>query len=180
MELNYSLNENDFLQYQLYAASKSRQIKKSRNKSITVFIILCIFFSVLFYLMNNEIPSFFILISLIIISGLYFQTKKRYINYYKKFIEENYKERIGLPCKMIFADTELIAKDYLSESKVKYESFSQINEIKDYYFLKIKTEQSFIVPKRVIINDADFLNMLKVLQTEYQIILNQELDWKWK
>ena len=48
MKLEYNLNENDFLQHQLFTASKTERIKMQRRKS-WVFVTLTFFIFSLFF-----------------------------------------------------------------------------------------------------------------------------------
>lgn len=180
MQLEYSLDENDYLQYQLYAASKSKNIKSQRRKS---FIILVILLLVLFFASIKSGQSFpypiVILIVLLFAIYKWYETK-RYINHYRKNIAENYRERFGLISTLIFGENQIIEESKLGESKINYESLSQITEIQDYYFLKLITGQSLIIPKKVIPNQSDFTLKLEEIKDRFNLENNVELDWKWK
>lgn len=180
MQLQYSLNENDYLQYQLYAASKSKNIKAQRNRT---FIILIVTFLILSYMIFSTADMMFdpliIFFALLLILYKVYE-KKRYSNHYRKNIEENYKERFGLISKLTFAENQIIEESKLGESKINYESLSQINEIQDYYFLKLITGQSLIIPKKVIPNQSDFTLKLEEIKNRFNLENNVELDWKWK
>ena len=180
MQLEYSLDENDYLQYQLYAASKSKNIKAQRNRT---FIILIVTFLILSYMifstadmMFDPLIIFFVL--LLILYKLY--EKKRYSNHYRKNIAENYKERFGLISTLTFTENQIIEENKLGESKINYESLTEINEIEDYYFLKLLTGQSLIIPKKVIADKRDFDFTLEEIKNRFHLKNNVDLAWKWK
>ena len=179
MNLNYSLNEEDYLKYQLYTASKSKNIIKQKRRSFIIVLIAFIFFGVNIY--NNDKSGlwFFIPICCIILILYPFLLKWRYKSHYKKFIKENYKERIGLISNYNFEAETLNIKNSLGESKINYESFEQINETNDYYYLKLKTEESFIIPKNQILSIEKFKKILDILKEKYGVKENIELGWKY-
>lgn len=180
MQLIYSLDENDFLQYQLYTASKSKIIKAQRTRTL---IMLIATFSLLSYITFTpgdlkSYPLFVFFILVLILYRLY--EKRRYSEHYRKNIAENYKERFGLISKLTFAENQLIEANKLGESKINYESLSAINEIQDYYFLKLITGQSLIIPKKAITNKSDFDVVLDDLTVRFKLDNNVNLEWKWK
>lgn len=180
MQLEYSLDENDYLQYQLYAASKSKNIKAQRNRTFIMLIVTVVILSYMIFstadMMFDPLILFFAL--LLILYKWY--EKKRYSNHYRKNIAENYKERFGLISTLTFAENQIIEESKLGESKINYESLSEINEIKDFYFLKLITGQSLIIPKKVIPNKSDFILKLEELKDRFKLENNVDLEWKWK
>ncbi|MFC4687697.1 YcxB family protein [Epilithonimonas pallida] len=179
LNLNYSLNEKDYLIYQLYTASKSKNVIKQKRKSFIIVFIAFTFFGVNIYNKDKSGLWFFIPICLIILMSYPFILKWRYKSHYKKFIQENYKERIGLISNYNFDTETLNIKNSLGESKINYESFEQINETNDYYYLKLKTEESFIIPKSQILSNVEFKQILNILKEKYAVKENIELDWKY-
>lgn len=155
MELKYSLDDNDFLVYQLYTASKSKNIKNQRRRT---FLILVAVFVVMFYSIysTQETPSYYVLIFFLLLIVYRLYDSSRYKNHYKKFINDNYKERFGLMCTLNFAENQIIEYSKIGESKINYDSLAEINEIQDYYFLKLITSQASLFPKKK-------LEILKVL-----------------
>lgn len=180
MELKYSLDENDYLQYQLYAASKSKNIKAQRSRT---FIMMIATFALLSYMVYSPGDSLSYLtmtfFGMLLILYKWYE-KKRYSNHYRKNIAENYKERFGLISTLTFTENQIIEENKLGESKINYESLSEINEIQDYYFLKLITGQSLIIPKKVIPNQSDFTLKLEEIKNRFNLENNVELDWKWK
>ncbi|WP_312090780.1 YcxB family protein [Chryseobacterium sp.] len=178
MNLNLSLNKEDFLEYHLFTASRSKTIIKQKRKNfIWVFAAIIIFG---FNLYNNSDNGliYFIPACIIILIGIYFLQKWQYKSYYNKFIKENYKEKIGLKTNLIFENDELITKNSIAESKINYNSFKEISEIKDYYFLKLKTEESFIIPKNKIENQEEFNKFISLMKTKYNVEEYVNLNWK--
>ena len=180
MQLQYSLEENDYLQYQLYAASKSKNIKAQRSRT---FMMMIATFAILSYMVYSPGDSLSYLImtffGMLLILYKWYE-KKRYSDHYRKNIAENYKERFGLISTLTLGENQIIEESKLGESKINYESLSEINEIQDYYFLKLITGQSLIIPKKVILNKSDFNLKLEVIKDRFNLKNNVDLDWKWK
>ena len=86
MTFTYILTENDFLQNQLFVASKSKRVKKQRIKSwITVSLVFLVL-SFLFYESGNTIMTYYFLGLGILAVCLYpFYLKWFYKRYYKKY-----------------------------------------------------------------------------------------------
>ncbi len=180
MNLQISLLEEDFLQYQLYSASKSKNINNQRLRILIIMIIVFTLFLLYAYYRKGEF-NFKILIIYVMLTIAYKVYEKfRYENHYKKFIIENYKNRIGLISDINFSDNHIEEKSYLGNSNLNYNSISKINEIKDYYFFKLITSQSLIIPKRSISNIVEFEFFLENLKSKYNVKHNKELNWKWK
>lgn len=180
MELNITLEEKDFLEHQLYSASKSPNIRKQRRKVFIYMIIICVIATSLIYFLTDNFPTFLVIFYTLFLLLYTFFQKKRYINHYKRYISENYKERFGMNAKLIFTENRLVEESKLGESKVNYESLSEINEIKDYHFLKLITGGCYIIPKREIDNITELKTVLNKLKNQYNIKENIDLNWKWK
>lgn len=180
MNLQLSLDEKDFLQYQLYNASKSRNIHSQRLKNLIMMVIVFTLMFFYVYYKTNEF-NFLILVIYIVLIVIYkIYEKYRYENHYKKFISENYKNRLGLISNVNFNENDIEEKSLLGSANINYDSIVEINEIKDYYFLKLITSQSLILPKKSISDIIEFEKIIEKLKKKYEIKHNKELNWKWK
>jgi YcxB-like protein len=181
MKLEYQLDENDYLQHQLYTASKTERIKKQRIKS-WIFVSLTFFLISLLFLKNEDKSTFYIFIMVGIITLIFYPyyLRNHYKNHYLKFIKDTYKNRFGKMSIIEFFDEEIVTNDSDSESKVKYSALDEFNEIDGHIFLKLKTSGSFIIPKLKIENLENLKSELKNIAEKYNIKQNVELEWKWK
>ncbi|WP_395052449.1 YcxB family protein [Flavobacterium sp.] len=181
MKLKYELNENDYLQYQLYTATKSERIKKQRIKS---WIILSFTFILIGFLFkqneNNILFYYFIILGMLSLILYPYYQRNYYKNHYKKFIKETFINTIGKSSVIEFLEYEIITYDSNCESKVKYSALEEFNEIGDYIFLKFNSNQSFVIPKSKVENLEELKVELKYISDKFKIKQNLELDWKWK
>jgi len=180
MTLEYTLEQPDFLEFQLFSASKSERIIKSRrNSRIRLPIVYFILGLVLLVLTDPIFALVFIGIGL----AWYFLhpnfMRKRYVRHFEKYLHENYKNRFGKRVSLKFGDEFIESTDYLSESKMRIRELEEINEIKDYYFLKVSSGESFIIPKNRIKEGSEFHEYISKLTKDLEIKYNTELNWKW-
>jgi hypothetical protein len=178
MTLHYTLKENDFLQHQLFAASKSKRIKRQRlrNWFISSAALLCM--SWIFYQEGNGRMTEYFLITGILCFGFYpLYQKWYYKRHYRKFIAETYKNRFGQPEEMKFTKEWVEVKDVSGESKIKLAEVESISETGNYFYLQIKTGGHLVIPKTI--SEVDFVRQqLKEICYEFNIAYCADLKWK--
>ena len=174
------LNEKDFLEYQLYTASKSKRIKKKR---IIVWISTTFFFLILGFLFHESnnifLRNYFLIAGLISLVLFPFYQRWKYKKHYLKHIRENHKNKFGIESNVEFNKDFLMTSDQNSEGKIKMSEIEQINEISGHIFIKTKTGESLIIPKEKI-QVEKFIQDLSSITNELNINWNKELGWKWK
>jgi len=180
MTLKYSLSENDFLQHQLFISSTSETVKKKRRNTwiMTTLVLLCLGF--LFYQSGNKFFTYYFIglgITALFFYPLYL--KSYYKKHYQKFVADTYKNCFGEESTVIFREDYVEAFDKTGESKINYTQVEKIIEIGGYFFLRMKTGGSLIIPKRI--------EEVNTTRTELQNLANKvnvmyvtDLDWKWK
>lgn len=181
MTIEYKIDGNDFLIYQLYTASKSEQTKKRREKNKVIIPLMYLLLGLFFFWDES---SFFGVI-FVIFGILWFLMypiweKQRYIKYFKIFIKENYKERLGKIVTLELTDGYIFAKDNGSESKVLTTELEEICEIPTTIFIKLKGGQSFILPKNKISNIDSVTSRLMALADYLKIKYEVNDKWEWK
>lgn len=176
MQFRYTLQEDDYLQFQLFTASQSERIKKRKK---TGWLILTTFalMGTLYFAREDNMPM---TIYLGIVTGvvaifypMYFRWKFK--KHYIKFIRENYSSRIGTEELVEFQANHLFLKDKSGEGKVKFSEIENITEIPNLFFMKITNGNSLIIPKNIE-NKTELIENFDRLGTK-RIVLN---DWKWQ
>jgi hypothetical protein len=181
MRIEYTLEKIDFLKHQLFSASKSERIIKSRkNSRIRVPIIYCILGLSLFALADLIFAIIFIGVGVTWYFLHPYFMKKRYVRHFEKYIDENYQNRFGKSVTLDFDGEYIITTDYLGESRLKIKEIAEINEIKDYVFLKFSSGESLIIPKDRIENSNELNNILTKIISDLSINHNIDIDWQWK
>ncbi len=177
MKLEYVIEENDFLDFQLFTASKSKRINKKKKNGWLLLTISAIVMGIYFYMNQNMLMTiYFGIVSLT--CGLFYPKyfKWRYKKHYKAYINENYSKRFGLIEIIEINDNYILSKDKIGEGKIKLSEIETINETGNHFFLKVSTGMSLIIPK-------DRINNPNKVRSEFEKLglkINNELNWKWK
>jgi hypothetical protein len=182
MELKFSLNENDFLEHQLFLASKTDRIKKQRRKSWMLVSFIFFGLSLIFFQAKNMMMVYYFLVVGILSLIFYpIYQKNHYRKHYKKYIRDAYKNRFDQIATIKFEKDFIETSDINSESRINYSAFEEIIEIENYFFLRLKTGESIIIPKKLKFeNIIDLKSDLVRIFENYQIKIKEELNWKWR
>lgn len=181
MTINYSLDEKDFLAYQLYVASHSPSIKRKRQKSNLLFSLAYCFVGVFFIFQNNSLLAIcFFMVGIVSFFVHPILDRRRYFKHYQATIKESYQGRLGRNLSLGFNNDYIIATDNGSESKVTTTEIVEIIEISSSFFLNLKSGQAFIIPKDKIENIELLTIKLKNLASHLNIKYDLDAKWKWR
>ncbi len=150
MEIEYKLSKEDYIEFQLFASTKSETIKRSKKRARNrVPIIYIILGTILLLFADVVIAIGFYLIGILWYLFYPNLTKRRYIKHYTKYVDENFKNRFETNIKVNFPDNyELIETiDIEGESNFKTSEIEKIFEIKRYIYVKMKSGSHLIIPK---------------------------------
>jgi hypothetical protein len=87
-----------------------------------------------------------------------------------------------VPCTIQIENDVIVTKDATGEFKIKTTEVEVVNEIKDFYFVKMKSGMSLIVNKvKTDPQELEILvDQLMELVEKRGVQYNRELDWKWR
>lgn len=140
MTLEYTLTEDDYLQHQLYIASKTDRIKNKRLKSWIIVVAAFIALTLLFFDSDNTLMMYYFGIFSVISLLFYpFYQRYHYKKHYQKFIKDTYKHAFGEPVTITFNEHNLETYDVTGESKFNYTVFEEIIETANHFFIRVKT-----------------------------------------
>lgn len=179
MTLEYSIKEEDFLNFQLFTTSHNKRIQKRKNLVwITTPIVTGIATILAIVSKNYGIAIYFGLIA--ITCALFYPRyfKWRYKKHYKTYIKENYVKRFGQSAILEFRENTIYSKDLTGEGTLNVSQIEQVHETGNYFFIKISTGLSLILPKRALKNLAE-VNPVREKLLALKIPLVEEMDWKW-
>lgn len=179
MKLKYALSFSDFLEYQLYFSSKSEVQQKNRKKSRNIVpLIYAILIIIVLFINQYIIATTFTIIAIAwyLFHPLY--AKYRYKRHFEKHIKENYKNRIDKEVTLDFNEETktLSATDSGTKTVIKASEFDKLIELKDHFFLKLKSEVALVIPKHVIADKSEFKKVFSNLNVGY----TNETNWEWK
>jgi hypothetical protein len=158
MILTYTLGPGDYLNYHLFTASLSETLKeqRKRNRVIWSFALLCLAFA--FYGDNDRWLACYFLFLAILIAFFYpYYSRWRSKDAYKEIhdISEN------------------------SETTIATSEIDKIYETSEYFFLKLKSGLTLIIPK-LKIDNADLLKAeLQSIADEQHISFIEMKNWKY-
>ncbi len=181
MTLSYQLDQNDFLQHQLFLASKTGRIKKQRTISRLIVSGSMLVLSFLFYQSGNSVLFYYFLgVGILAIFFYPLYQRRRYKDHYARAIADTYKNRFGQTANIKFTDLAIETNDSTGESKINLSELDNITETGDHFFLRLKTGVCLIIPKSKIGDLTQLETELKQLCQKLDIDFVKELDWKWK
>lgn len=176
MAFTYKLESIDFLQYQLFTASKSKRITNKKMYGWLGFTIASFAFAIYCYFNNSTALAIYFGV-IAAVWGLFYPKyfSWKYHKHYKSFINENYKNRFGKTTTVSFSKDYIIATDETGEGKIKTSEIVNINETNHHLFITFLSGASLIVPERELANfDELKSNLIKL-----GFSINNELSWKW-
>ena len=175
VKFEFSLNEEDFLIYNLFTASKSKNIQDKEKKGRIFTSIFFLAFAVIGVVIGRLNLAVYFLVTSIISTLFYVKYFRwRYKNHYKKHIKENHQNRIGQKVTMWFDENHLISIDKTGEGKLNLTEIEVVNEIESHFFILLTSGQSIIVPKGQI-HIVDFIKELENASLSIQTFQG----WKW-
>ncbi len=181
MKIDYTIDENDYLAYQLFLASKSERVRKKRQQTkIIMPILFAVSCFLLLFLGQAWLAILFFGIGILWFFIYPHWERGHYIKFYKAFIKENYKAKLGSIVTIEFSDDHILVKDYQSETKVLTSEVEDIFEIPSTIFVRLKGGQSIILPKDKIADLDNLKARLKELANHLKIKYDTDEKWEWK
>ena len=179
MTIHYSLSESDLLEYQLYVASKSDQIKKNRFRSRVVIPILYVIFSTIIISQGKIELGIGFLIAAVLWFLIYpLREKRRYIRHYKAFIQENLKNRIGETIELEITPEQYKTKETSAVSVINTSETEIMVELKTTILIRLKGGKAFIIPKSEV-NNLDILTKtLTELASVLKVSFERNQNWE--
>jgi len=169
MKINYKIEAYDFLEFQLFTASRDEIIQKRKRKSRVFYTIVFGMASAFFILTNSLFVGIYFGILAFTMAIFYPHFFRwRYKKQYANFIERNYSKRFGEPAELEITKDFLYSKDKVADGKVMLSEIENVHETKEHFFIKMNSGMSFILPKREIENCQEFKDALNSLGINIQ------------
>ena len=179
MTLQYSLDEKDYLQHQLFIASQSPLVKRKRRRGRV--IVPAMYFGCGIYFFSNDVTIGAIAFFLFAVAWFLFYPlwdKGVYVKYYKKGLDEHYKHRYGRLAVTELNEEYIRELDGDNEAKFSASEVISIDEIPGAIYVRLKTGTSVIIPASQI-NDS-VRSGLKELAATWKVAYTEDQQWKWK
>jgi hypothetical protein len=181
MTVEYFLDQDDCLEFQLFDASKSERIKKKRQKSKIRIPVLYLILGCLFYLLNsNPLALTFIIIGVLWFFIYPVWLSKFYIKHYRDFIKEKWTENSSESSIVQFETDAINIHSKSGEAKINIRETKEITETPKLILLKFKSGSNIIFPKGKISNSDELRRYLQALALRLNVEYTDETQWTWK
>jgi hypothetical protein len=180
MTINVDLNAEDYLVHLLYAKSNNKESKKKRINSWLTITGSSFLIAFAFYVGDNwSLSLYSLLVGIITLFFYPLYQRSYYKDFYSKYIHKNYQYRFGKESIITFQPDYIDIKDATFEGKLFASELKEIAEISTHYFIKFKIGESIIIPKRQV-NQKTFLSEILSIFSNPNIVVQNQLGWRWK
>lgn len=185
MRIQYILDKEDFLNFQLFTTSTLESAVRRRRKIriFVPFIYLALGFWLYFKDQENNYKLTIFLILFAILWYFIFPIfeARSYRNKLRKFIEVNYKDSLPMSVEMELEKESMYSIGLELENRIFYRDLDNIQETDHYLFVKIaETGQTLIFPKDKITNHQDLSNHFIAIAQNRNLPYAHYGDWRWK
>ena len=181
MTFEFKIDENDYLTYQLFVASKSESVKKKRSRNKIIMPILYLVLGASGFYQNNLLMGILFCVFAVLWFFIYpLWERNNYIRHYKNFIKENHKDSFGKSAFLEINKEHIFVKDEFSETKISTSEIEEIYEIPTTIFIRMKAGKTFILPKDKIAEIKSLKSVLTELSNFLKINYVSDENWKWK
>jgi hypothetical protein len=172
-----TLAENDFIMFQLYEASTNPLKIKSRKRSFLTLLVLSLLVICYGYLNNESFLMYYgVFCTFLVLCFGNIYLRWRHKRHYTKHVKNNFNGQSDESVQVEIMDNQIRMIDKVSDSIVKISEIRLVNEIKDYYFVKLSTGPNLIIPKSV----PSLNNEVNAMIRNHNIPHIVQLDWKWR
>ena len=177
MELEFKIDEQDFLDFQLFTASQSGRIKRNMWNGWIFLTLGCGIAAGYFYFEDSIALAIFLGLATIVY-GLFYPKyfRRTHKKHYKNYIRENYSNRFNKQEYIEINNETIFAKDKVGESTINISEIERIDETEKHFFVKITTGVSLIIPKYKIQNPDDVRAKFESLGFSTNKVVNK----KWR
>jgi hypothetical protein len=181
MTIKYSIDEKDYLKYLLFNASRSRLVKKRMMKSKYLGPAVYLILALVALIIHNQ----FLTVTFAIVAVLWFLLyppilKWQYVKHYEKHIRENFSAKCNMTTYLEFQQDHLFIKDNNSELRIKKAEITDICEIAEAFYIKLKAGSSIVLPKDKVGDVQMIKEILVSLAANQGIKYQEQLNWRWK
>lgn len=181
---SYKLTKIDYSFHYLFQVSQDTTKTKRFWKKV-VFLGIVLFIISFHPFQGNNDYSFTgtIIINGIILSIFAITERNSYRKEAEKVAIDSYKNVKDIYTELSFNESAIIIKqrneDFTNESNISLNALTQVIETKKHIFIKFKTSETLIIPKRIE-NIEILKNQLRTITEKLKIQFQEQLNWRWK
>ena len=181
MKINYQLTAEDYLKFQLYTASRSKQVKVRRMLTRIVwplvFIAIGIYFAV-----ESVWAGAGIMAGIALIWFFVYPMYSRYFykSHFRKEIKEKYSENLGKELSIEVRSGDLLLTALQGQRVIKYSSITEINDLGSHYLILFDTGTVAVLPIGREVGRNVWDDFIKQLALKSGKSIYDKKDWEWK
>ncbi|MBD8489756.1 YcxB family protein [Echinicola sp. CAU 1574] len=181
MVYTFSLDESDYLTYQLFNSSTSKQSLKNRRRSWL--LVTGAFALLAFVTYNNKdevLGIYFGVLSIISFIFYPFYIRWKYKKHFLSHIREHLASNFGKKASLEFQKDYILAFDENeSESKINLKSVKSIHELPEHHLIRLDGGQTLILPKQKTNNLHQLESDLNQLAKSLGLTIMDNTKWTW-
>ena len=178
IDIKYILEENDFLQLNLYFFKTQGKLKSIIHKTLIAYLIIILIVCGFLIWKNEYFAATSLFVFAAIISIFHSnRMKKMYLKIFKKNIKQ-YESRFNKEVELQVSDFLLQVKSAAGKFDFNLSQIDSIAETHDYFIIKLKIE-ALIIPKKRLKNTTILKENLIKLSEKLDIPFINDLNWKW-
>lgn len=180
MKTSIDYTVEDLLDGQLFIASKSKIVERSRFRtwmSIVAISFICAF---IFYVCNNTFLTYYcIFFGLLTLLFYPAYQRRHYRRHYLKFVNNKFKNLSDLNYSIEIEKDTINTNSKIGNGSIHTSQIDSVTETGKYFFLGLSSGDTLTLPKRCFNYDA-LLTLLTDISNSNKININKELNWRWK
>lgn len=181
MQINYTLEEKDYLNFQLYHVSTNTNIKKQRRNTQIIVAIAVFLLGIFFLIFGDKWEGIYFLagaIPVYYLCGFYAGWLYRFT--IRKHVSNIYKRTTPRQAKLLILDDIIEYSERGLTSKYKFEELESVSNLRKYIFFKINETSFIILPKRELSDINYVVNHIRDYTLKYKIPFREKSKWKWR
>jgi uncharacterized protein YnzC (UPF0291/DUF896 family) len=179
--LQYNLDKEDYLAFQLQNASISELIKKKRKRAeILVPSVYVMLGLLLFWSDQTLAGGVFMAIAILLFFIYPVIVRNRYLKSFKGHVAETFKPDLENAGKLELGQEYICGSNGTIESKVQIDQIERIDETGKHIFIHVSQGMGFIIPKEKVVNLEEAYTWLDELENKLGVKRGVNLEWKWK
>ena len=176
MTIKYTLDRQDFVQLQLFNATKSVSIQKKKRRETIYLILGALLAAAYFFIQGNmAMTIWFLLLAVVTIIFYPKYFKRKYRKHYEKYIDEHYAKRFGEKVELTLTNDAIWSKNQIGEGTIQLSEIDRADETQHHFFLHTSAGPSIIIPKR----ELDTLDQFRAAFAKVNIPVMDDKNWSW-
>ncbi|WP_269524854.1 YcxB family protein [Coraliomargarita parva] len=180
MEITYSLTEDDFVAFQMYASGESKQQRKRRLRGR--FLVPVIWGLIALYFVSDSdvvVGSVFLLGAVVWLLGYPAYAKWLYRRHFRNHLKENNRGQMNQEVTLRLETEGVFSSGVDSEGTLKYSGFDQLIELETLYLIRLKQGMTLLLPKERLASEelSSFMDAVS-MRTELEIQDHRGRPWR--